>query len=47
MIPAGTKRISKMDNSISIESEGCAGDNPTKGLSCTARVVRNGYKMDY
>ena len=49
MVPAGTPRIRAMNNSIPLEntSAGCVGDNPSNGLSCTSRVVRNGYRIDY
>ena len=47
MIPAGSARINALMSSIPAESSGCNGSNPTNGLSCTSRVVRNGYKIDY
>ena len=47
MVPAGTSILHIMNSNIPIESDGCAGDNPSNGLSCTSRVVKNGYKIDY
>jgi prepilin-type N-terminal cleavage/methylation domain-containing protein len=47
MVPAGTLKIRNMNSSIPLENSGCGGNNPTNGLSCTSRVVKNGYKMDY
>lgn len=46
MIPGGSDRMSGQ-YSIPVETSGCANDNPTNGLSCTSRVVKNGYRMDY
>ena len=45
MVPAGTTRVNSFRD-IPIESDGC-GNSPTSGLSCTLRVVKNGYKIDY
>ena len=45
MVPAGTPLLSQL--SIPVETEACAGKNVTNGLSCTSRVVKDGYKIEY
>ena len=45
MIPAGTKRLKDM--SIPLAIDACNGNSIKNGLSCTARVVRDGYKIEY
>ena len=51
MIPAGTQRFSNaVANNVvggNIPTNGCNGNNVTNGLSCTARVVKNGFKIKY
>ena len=51
MIPAGTQRFSNAvaDNVVggNIPTNGCNGNNVTNGLSCTARVVKDGFKINY
>ena len=49
MIPAGTNRMNNLYNDIPSESDGCSGvgSSVTNGLSCTSRVVREGYKINY
>ena len=42
MIPAGTARMTNLTG-IPEENSGC----PRNGLSCTARVVKDGYKINY
>lgn len=48
MIPAGSGYISIVTGQgVPIEEEACKGNNIKNGLSCTSRVVKAGYKMEY
>ncbi len=53
MIPAGTNRLNNVLSSVPVEdaSNGCKETNGVidvvNGLSCTHRVVRDGYKIEY
>lgn len=47
MIPAGSSRFNSVLSSVPEESTGCSGTNVTNGLSCTQRVVREGYNIEY
>ena len=48
MVPAGTGRIKGLVSSIpKYDSNGCNSGTPSNGLSCTARIVKEGYKMNY
>ena len=51
MIPAGSQRIKSLLNlggvSIPLSTEACENNYITNGLSCTERVVREGYKNNY
>jgi len=49
MIPAGSDRLSSfllLSKPLPNETAGCT-KSVTNGLSCTSRVVKNGYKIDY
>ncbi|MCQ2739913.1 MAG: type II secretion system GspH family protein [bacterium] len=52
MIPAGSERIYTLSQTehnvptVPTEADGC-GDTITNGISCTSRVVRNNYRIDY
>lgn len=48
MIPAGTSRVYS-EASIPTEANGCngTGSSITNGLSCTSRVVKDGYRIEY
>lgn len=46
MIPAGSFRMKTMTN-IPLASEGCSDSGVTNGLSCTQRVIKDGYKINY
>lgn len=46
MIPAGTARMNSLITSIPTEANGC-NNNISNGLSCTSRVVKDGYKINY
>jgi len=47
MIPAGTNKVKNIISSIPLAEDGCKDNNIKNGLSCTARVVRDGYKIEY
>lgn len=50
MIPAGTARMKAINTSIPEDTDttGCKeGSAVSNGLSCTARVVKDGYKISY
>ncbi|MCQ2743339.1 MAG: type II secretion system GspH family protein [bacterium] len=47
MIPAGSERMHNINNNIPLESTGCNGNEIKNGLSCTSRIVKEGYKMSY
>lgn len=46
MIPAGTNKLKNIID-IPLAEVGCKNNNIKNGLSCTARVVRDGYKIEY
>ena len=46
MIPAGSDRINAINSNVPKEDNGCK-TSVTNGLSCTSRVVREGYKISY
>ena len=51
MIPAGSNRLNGVLSAVPVEGTGCGETNGvfnvTNGLSCTHRVVRDGYKIEY
>jgi len=53
MIPAGTPKYKTEAGgflgaaTVPVMEEGCADNNITNGLSCTARVVKDGFKIKY
>ena len=47
MIPAGTNRMNSWYSSVALATSACNGGNVTNGLSCTARVVKEGFKNNY
>ncbi len=54
LIPAGIEEfndgwseIYSVDLNVPLKEDGCSGDTITNGLSCTARVAANGWKVDY
>jgi len=50
MIPAGSQRLAtRTNNAVPLEARGCSGNANSiiNGLSCTSRVIRDGYKMEY
>ena len=50
LVPAGTEEFEKeYGDSLSfpLAKDACSGDTITNGLSCTARVAANGWKVDY
>ena len=46
-IPAGSSRLNTINKSLPTEANGCSGNNVTNGLSCTSRVIKEGYKISY
>lgn len=47
LIPAGTNRLYALYNDAGIASDHCKDNNIENGLSCTARIIDNGFKIDY
>ncbi len=47
MIPAGTNRMNSWYSGVALATSACDGGNVTNGLSCTERVVREGFKNNY
>lgn len=47
MVPAGSSVFKNYNSSIELATTDCAGDSVTNGLSCTSRVVKDGYKINY
>ena len=47
MIPAGSSVFKKYKSSIDLATNSCDGNSVTNGLSCTSRVIKDGYKINY
>lgn len=47
MIPAGSRRMNSWYSGVGLTDRACSGTNISNGLSCTARVVKDGYKNNY
>lgn len=47
MIPAGSERMKQINSNIPTDNSACNGTSITNGLSCTSRVAREGYKINY
>lgn len=48
VVPAGLKRMQNaLSTEIPLSENGCQAGNVTDGLSCTAKIVHDGYKINY
>ena len=55
LVPAGTKKVQEftanvtndLGSSVPLAEDGCKDGNITNGWSCTARVIQDGFKINY
>lgn len=47
LIPAGTQAYKDVFSETALSTDGCKDNSVTDGLSCTARIVKEGYKVKY